>query len=78
MSLNAFIVLLLATFHLEAIIGSPRLPYGQCPLCRKEKSSHIQCDLLILRPRLKSHLETLQPLRSHCTTLEDSFHGPLG
>lgn len=69
MSLNAFIVLLLATFHLEAIIGSPRLPYlmGNAPFA--VKSSHIQCDLLILRRRLKSHLETLQPLRSHCTTL---------
>lgn len=56
MSLNAFIVLLLATFHLEVIIGSPRLPYlmGNAPFA--VKSSHIQCDLLILRRRLKSHL----------------------
>lgn len=53
MSLNAFIVLL--PFHLEAIIGSPRLPYlmGNAPFA--VKSSHIQCDLLILGRRLKSH-----------------------
>nr|GEU46696.1 hypothetical protein [Tanacetum cinerariifolium] len=49
---------LLATFYLEAIIGSPRLPYlmGSAPFA--VKSSNIQCDLLILSDSIMNNSNT--------------------